>query len=166
MAGILEAHLAVVVVHVGAVYLREVLHLEWLNDTDVCDQTGHCSRRIRTTREAKAADLVASLVVENNEIVRFDDILCKASASSTLTDRLRTTEVAGANSAVVVDYLLPFLIGILLVCAKTIQNTAELCDVGGYVLLVGNTRLPGSIATDDETSAPGLVRVGHDIKQE
>lgn len=69
--------------------------------------------------------------------------------------RLGAREIACSDSTVVVDDLMPFFVGIMLVLPDSRDKAAEPGDIRRDILLYANAGLPSTIAAYNEASAPG-----------
>lgn len=139
----------VVVFLVQRIQVGEVLHGLWRDDSDVVDETCHGTCRVGAPGEAEAEDLVAWLVVEDDEVVRLDHVAHEPYAEAALSVLFSLAELSGTNARVVEDNLLPdSAIGIL---AAAGDGACKPGHVGGDVFESRYQRLPSAIATDDQS---------------
>ncbi|KAI6770554.1 hypothetical protein HG530_005183 [Fusarium avenaceum] len=117
---------------VQGIKIWEILQVAGADDANVGDETCHRTSCVSSAREAKAKDLIAEIVVEDDEVVCFDHIAHKTNACTSLTIRLCLTQISSANTSIVVYYLLPDLS--VLVLAAAGDGAGDSCHVGWDVL--------------------------------
>lgn len=139
----------VLVALVESIEVWEVLHVSGCDDTDVSDKAGYCAGCIGSAGEAKAEDLVSSVVVEDDKVVSLDDITNEANSETSLAIFLILTQLSSANSSIVVNNLLPDLAVFVLAAAR--NGACKPGDIGGDVLEARHGRLPGAIAADNKS---------------
>lgn len=102
------------------------------DNANVSDETSYRASSVRSTRETKAEDLISEIVVENNEVVSFNDIAYKPNACAPLSVGFCLAQISGANACVVVYYLLPDFPILVLTAAS--NGAGKSCDVGRDIL--------------------------------
>lgn len=79
---------AFVIRHVHAIEVWKELHMDWFNDANVGHQSRDSSGSVRASRKPKAENFISGFVVENDEVVCFDDVFRESSAQSSLPSSL------------------------------------------------------------------------------
>lgn len=59
---------------------NEILHESRLNDADLSDKASCSANGVCTSRETKEVELIAMLVVVDNEVVCFNDVFCETNS--------------------------------------------------------------------------------------
>lgn len=129
---------------VRPIHLGEQLHVNRLDDANICHQASDCAGSICTTGKPEAEDLIARLIIQHDEIIRLDDILSQTGANATLSTTLRLRQVTGSNTTIVVNKLMKLLGWIVLVSANTGDMSAELGNIGWYIISTRYRTLPCS----------------------
>jgi hypothetical protein len=61
------------------------LKISGANNANVSNETSYCTSSVRSTGEAKAENLVSEIVVQDNEVVSFNDIAYEPNACASLS---------------------------------------------------------------------------------